>query len=1542
MDEQEVDTQVDVDTDTEEESSQPSVQYSNVAKNPYVELASAAFLDYKKKRQEENTQTAQILKQAQDVLLARANPENSPEMYFRLAAAFGKPTRTGAFGESLGYANEALAEEAARREKYRQAYEETKLKYQLQQAQLPAQSAKENVDYATKMARIPQPKGSRSEYLALLDEYKGMPDTDPNKVRLGKYIESFENRYKGNRTTEKFDRFQWAIQTLTNKDSTQDQKNLAMSILPPPKKPDDKKPSYKDKAFEIIQQHWNDVTNGNPPSVNPKVLQDAYRIVYGEKIGAGDQKPKTPQQEAWEIVQNPDNYTDEEVKNARLFLRLDPKEKVSDTKPPSPREAGTIYTDKHLARAAQEIFGNALVPDNKDDREKVEKRAAQYRNEEKNQRIEEKRQSRPPPREPKPKDAPIDLTLGQATAERLGVPFNDAPYRGVNDKVAGQLLVSNTKAAQKALSKVEADASKTLKLDSDVNRFLAANKKAPTGRERSLLPSFGEDYQTMESIQASMAPENRKEGTGAVSDFDAKQLIKMSLSIQNNYQTNINIGLALKAANQMARDKAKFLSDYFQANRHLDGAEAAWMRYATANPIFDRNNPNQLNQRRMTYKQFFYPPQQRARGGYMGYSDLATLRNKYAHGGAVRMQEGGNPVDSVVRLKPMEPGSDTTNRARAFFGQGMGMSFGDEAEALYRSFGDRNKSYDQYLNEIRADYRRFAEQNPGQALGFEFAGGIAPTVGAMFIPGGQAKTATDLARAPGIFRKALEYSTKTPTRRMVTSGAGYGAVSGFGAGEGGIGNRLLEAGESGLLGAVTAPIIGKGGELLYQGGKGIYKRLTKPGTNIIDEQAYAKVLEKMRQDNMTPQQAIRQVALERGEIPWAGPIGTRPNTKLRDVSLGLTDLAEAVAQRPGAGRKKMTKSVVETGRGTKGRVMNMAGEHMAGGKTMFQTETELTDALRSNADTLYENAYKFGTVKDPRILDMLNQPQFKQAYQQVLETNKIRKANAIAQGKDPSKYDMKEIYKITETQPGIYQIDLVAAPDVRTLDQMKRGLDYIIRSGRRSENAAAQDAAHALNEYKNTFLNVLDEVVPAYGVARQQYRGDLEVLDALDIGRSQYSKMSPEEATSYVSKLTPTERDAVRIGYAQFFKDRIGNAKNSINAAEEILGAENNAARLRALFDTQGEYDVFRGILKVESRNVKNAQQVGQGSATGRRKQLAKEFESDSTAAQMLDLAGGSPFNTFMRIIKKAPDLFKDEQVASKVADILNTGKAADLGKLLRELESRADRFAREAAKREAIGGTFSKATGRMMGETPIGADYVEPEVNIPSSVEGENTGVIIPEDYVPEPDEPEAEETVIIQEADEPEDREQMRRGGMARRKKLRMQEGGDIPDPYSLKEILRRSEVSAMMEDMRDRQMKTSYGAGRVGYRHPVGDDREVGLGVSGMHSKYDVRTPEGQRFSGKKSAVTGVDASYGDKRNQLYMKYGLPVDGKKMRLAEAGYSRNLDNDRGTVGIRHSQLSPEGFPDRRTQLYYSREFRKGGAVSPKAMGSIVRKMYK
>lgn len=1287
--EEEIDEQEVTQPEVAPEERAPSSGFARPGARDSVALAAKSYVSALEKSQKTN---AEIMQDAQRVLLQRANEPMDAGAWFRIAAAFGKPTRTGSFGESLGNVNEVLGSEADKKLKAKRDLEEMQMKYKMQLGSQAADLSKAQFDAYVRTAGIKEPPPSKIRQLQI--EASGLPQGSPERTQIEKQIERL-NTPKPAATKQQTEK-QWALQTLRD-------------------------------------------YNIDPSTINPKDVELANVIL-------GANKPAIDKREIW--------TGDEANASIELFGTTDSSEQTSAQRKQVRDRAIEIRRDTAAAGRA--------------------------------------------PKEPKPpKEKAVNVDEFPIIAQQLGVPFVDSPYKNVSDKTAQTLLINNARAAEKKLGTYESSAAKTGTIDQYVDKFLGANKKAPTGRERSYLPSFGADYQTMESVTAQLAPENRKEGTGSVSDFDAKQLIKGTLSISNNYETNKRIGQGLKAANQMARDKARFMSDFYQANRHLQGAEKEWQRYVTANPIFDKNAKEGsfvLNPRRMTYKQFFYPPEQRAQGGmvgmvnnYQGYGDLASLRQKYAQGGAVMMQEGGDPeeapVESVVRLKRMPPASDTANRARAFFGQGMGASFGDEAEALYRRYltdDGKSRSYENILNEVRADYRRFSEENPGQALTFELAGGVAPTVGAMMLPGGQAGAAPQAGRVGQLVSKYAPALTKTPTRRMATSGAGYGAVSGFGAGEGGVGNRLAEAGESGAIGAVAGPLVGKGGELLYQGGKRLWNRAFTPGMNMYEEKAFAKVLDKMNQDRITPRQAVTQVAEERGYMPSTKPAGTRPRTQLRDVSPGLTDLAETVANRPGAGRKAIVEDVLKTGRSTKGRVSDVIQERVAKGKNMFNTEMELTDNLRGNADTLYDNAYSFGTVKDPRILDMLNQPEFKEAYRQVLETNKIRKANAVAKGQDPSKFDMEKIYDIREIHPGVYEMNLVAAPDVKTLDQIKRGLDYKIRTGRKSTNAAEQDAAHALNEYKNTFLDILDETVPAYKVARQQYRGDLEVLDALDIGRTQFGKMSPEQASAYASKLSPAERDAVRVGYAQQFIDKIGNSKNAINAAEEVLGAPNNVQRLQALFDTPQEFEVFKGILRAESRNVKSGQQIAANSATGRRKELQKEFEGDSVATQMMDLASGSPFSTFMRLIKKAPDLFKNEQVAENVSKILNTGKPAELNKLLRDLEERATKFAAERSRIEKVGTTGSKGVGRMAGETPIGADVEDDEFVPPSAVEGGNDGV----DVAPVIDD------IENPMADEEEPREYRRGGGANRmpygnqRQQLMMKYGApqrqDMPTDY------------------------------------------------------------------------------------------------------------------------------------------------------------------
>ena len=104
-----------------------------------------------------------------------------------------------------------------------------------------------------------------------------------------------------------------------------------------------------------------------------------------------------------------------------------------------------------------------------------------------------------------------------------------------------------------------------------------------------------------------------------------------------------------------------------------------------------------------------------------------------------------------------------------------------------------NENYDKYLKNARESYKGFGRSNPKTALGLQFAGGLAPTA------------LTFGAGAPA--------SAATGTRMLVggLSGLGYGTISGFLSGEGGLKNRLDTAyGSGGLglaLGALTPPVI---------------------------------------------------------------------------------------------------------------------------------------------------------------------------------------------------------------------------------------------------------------------------------------------------------------------------------------------------------------------------------------------------------------------------------------------------------------------------------------------------------------------------------------------------------------------------------------------------------------------------------------------------------------------------------------------------------------------------------------------------------------
>lgn len=131
----------------------------------------------------------------------------------------------------------------------------------------------------------------------------------------------------------------------------------------------------------------------------------------------------------------------------------------------------------------------------------------------------------------------------------------------------------------------------------------------------SKAPAFlqSPETQRMEQITATIAPMNRIAGTGAVSDFDAKQLVKQTGGVQLDPKTNRTWTQAAKAAQQAKIDMQAFREAYLQANGTLTGANRMWQEYANAERIFDKNGS--IRPGRKTWSEYFATRAQNALAG---------------------------------------------------------------------------------------------------------------------------------------------------------------------------------------------------------------------------------------------------------------------------------------------------------------------------------------------------------------------------------------------------------------------------------------------------------------------------------------------------------------------------------------------------------------------------------------------------------------------------------------------------------------------------------------------------------------------------------------------------------------------------------------------------------------------------------------------------------------------------------------------------------------------------------------------------------------
>jgi hypothetical protein len=301
------------------------------------------------------------------------------------------------------------------------------------------------------------------------------------------------------------------------------------------------------------------------------------------------------------------------------------------------------------------------------------------------------------------------------------------------------------------------------------------------------------------------------------------------------------------------------------------------------------------------------------------------------------------------------------------------------------------------------------------------------------------------------------------------------------------------------------------------------------------------MLDTLKQAQLTPQQI---------EAVMRKDASMRVPSTIANVDPAMVDLAEAVAQRVGSGRQVIAKTLGEQKAGIRDRTYGQVKAGLKPGE-FYADEDRLAQELREFAGKAYDDAYDVGSVNDPKIMTILEQPEVKSVYDLARQIASGEANLAKIRGQDPSKFKLEPLY-IADAEGNI---KISSIPDVRTLDYMKRAMDAMIKSGYSSTDATVKTQAGTLKGMRNELRDRLKTVVPEYDTALTKYAGDMEVIDAMRAGMDKFRGMDHEEVAKLVKGMSPSEKEAFRTGVARDIYGQIMGPASVRNSAQNLIGS---------------------------------------------------------------------------------------------------------------------------------------------------------------------------------------------------------------------------------------------------------------------------------------------------------------------------------------------------------------------------------------------------
>lgn len=612
------------------------------------------------------------------------------------------------------------------------------------------------------------------------------------------------------------------------------------------------------------------------------------------------------------------------------------------------------------------------------------------------------------------------------------------------------------------------------------------------------------------------------------------------------------------------------------------------------------------------------------------------------------------------------------NVSRAL-GQGLTGNWADELEARARTMGT-NEDYRNARDKIRKEYGAYSEEYPAESTMYELAGGALPfalTSGASAAP-----------RGAGFLSKMAA----SPTARSTATGTVQGAVSGAGSAKEAE-NMAIDAANAGVIGgAFGAAVPG-----VMRASTGVLKML-KDAIAPDPQKKATELLSKAAQSSgLSPQELLRKIEEDRARGVTS--------SNLSNVSDELQALAERVAERDPASRRAIRQDAANTIDYQPGRVMQRVKEDLRSGD--YRTDVDKTvQNLRADASQWYEEAYAFGSVDDPIINRILNDEDFADSFR---IGKKIADREALAAetaGEDPSRFKLKNVYKIITDKDGkMVGYERAEIPDVRTLDYVKRGMKAKIDAKYANGESAE---ANSLKDLYNSFLGRLDSAtidptsnVSKYALARKKFGDEKEVLEAFEAGRNEFSGMDHEDVAKWYDGLSESAKQAARTGVARGIFNKMDKATQGEGSVAKVVSGSYNEDKLRPLFESNEKFDLFQAAMRREMELHDYAKDFLSASSRGVKAESketaeggAKAFGSAAAQAATGNPLGGAK-SLMHNVVTAIANPGLNDEVAGELTRRLLSKDPKDVAasvKLLEDYAKNADQAFKERGRRELMG----------------------------------------------------------------------------------------------------------------------------------------------------------------------------------------------------------------------------------------------------------------